>query len=823
MFNLRSVSLKLLRAASAQVLTSIGIIAISICLLMTMGVYIWNANAQMEEEMRAIFGDADMLVGYDPQQNQWVTDGMLDQFEELDGVSTVSPVLLSWTTVEGESNVYTIGAENDNLVKSRYYFNEDLHNGEAVISRRMAELYNKALGDTIVIEQQPFKIKEIVTPLSGGNELKIVILPRQQVAQWLPENGQEVAALFTLIQTNGSVDHASLTKSFQEIGSSLRIDIPSEYEIVKRNFQALAIFIIILSAFVLLITAMLLLSTFQLVFYKLKDQLMVLRSLGATGSQVGKVIRFQLLIIIGSGSVVGTGLTMLLIHRWLPFLIEKLQLPAAKTDMPVWLMACIVIGVFVVLYGISVKQIRKSMKLLPLQIASEKVELDIKWTKRKLLIIGIVFVIACLLILVGIATNEGGESALQILIGALGICFVVLYCIPFGFSMLLKASLQPIRSLFGKEAYLACQQLMPQIRKNMPIVLGIIGLMVILVFGSTLFKTVQENEREYLGHVFETPIIIENELNDESLTMDTVEKIRTLPSIEDVYAKSNYFPMKTTINDSREEAFPDFQLVDLQGIEKKEHLPIAGEGDFSQGIFVTKDFASSNQLTVGETLDVYEYGEDTGAYRLLDTLEVLAVLPDTYSGELVYADWSMAPKVDEPVAIETILVETKDIDAALDELSFLKSSWPSLLIKDEQSSIEESNRMFYQRWSLFVGVLMVLIVATCLGVIQNLLHVIYSKRGDYAIQRLVGLSPNGLIKLILTQVLSFVLYGLIVGVIIGVLLSQLLSLVDNESGLLFDVQMLFFVIIGFVLAVMITFLIQGYLISRRYLAGELVE
>lgn len=823
MFNLRSVAIKLLRAASVQVLTSIGIIAISICLLMTMGVYIWNANTQMKEEMQAIFGDADMLVGYNPEQNQWITDGMLDQFEQLDEVSAVSPIVLAWTSVEGQADVYTIGADNDNLVKSRYHFTEDLKNGEVVISKRLAAMHDKAIGDTIIIEQHPFKIKEIMTPLSGGDELNIVILPRQQVKQWLPEGGQEIAALFTLIQTNDNIEYAALTKSFHEIGSTLRIDIPSEYEIVKKNFQALAIFIIVLSAFVLLITAMLLLSTFQLIFYKLRDQLMVLRSLGATGSQVGKVIKFQLLIMIGSGIVTGTALTVLLIHEWMPFLIDKLQLPAARTDMPIWLMMGILIGIFAVLYGISAGQIRKSMKLLPLQIAAEKVELSIQWTKRKLLVIGFLFVCACLFILIGLASNGDGKSALQILVGALGICFVVLYCIPFLFSVLLKVSLQPIRAFFGKEAYLACQQLMPQIRRNMPVVLGIIGLMVILVFGSTLFKTVQKNEREYLGHVFETPVIIENDLYDESLTLDTVKEIKSLPSVKDAYAKSNYFPMRTIINDSGEEAFPDFQLVDLQEIEKKERLPVQVNIDAAHGIFVTEDFALRNQLSVGETLDVYEYGEETDVYRLLDTVEVLAILPDTYSGEQVYADWSMASKVDWPIVIETIMVETQDVDTALDELSFLKSSWPALLIKDERSSVEESNRMFYQRWSLFVGVLIILIAATCLGVIQSLLHVIYSKRGDYAIQRLVGLSPNGLMKLILTQVLSFVLYGLTVGVIIGALLSQLLSLIDSESSLLFDVQMLLYVIIGFILAVMVTFLIQGYLISRRHLAGELVE
>ena len=55
---MRNVAIKLFRAAWAHVATSISIIAISICLVMTMGMYIWNANAQMKEKIHAIYAHA---------------------------------------------------------------------------------------------------------------------------------------------------------------------------------------------------------------------------------------------------------------------------------------------------------------------------------------------------------------------------------------------------------------------------------------------------------------------------------------------------------------------------------------------------------------------------------------------------------------------------------------------------------------------------------------------------------------------------------------------------------------------------------------------
>ena len=83
--------------------------------------------------------------------------------------------------------------------------------------------------------------------------------------------------------------------------------------------------------------------------------------------------------------------------------------------------------------------------------------------------------------------ESDGKGALLIVIGSLSVLYIVLYMMPFLFSILLKLALQPVRKVFGKEAYLACQQLMPQVRKNMPIVLSIIGLMVILIFGTSLY------------------------------------------------------------------------------------------------------------------------------------------------------------------------------------------------------------------------------------------------------------------------------------------------------------------------------------------------
>ena len=57
--------------------------------------------------------------------------------------------------------------------------------------------------------------------------------------------------------------------------------------------------------------------------------------------------------------------------------------------------------------------------------------------------------------------------------------------------------------------------------------LSIIGLMVILIFGTTLFKSTQENEKDYIEYLFESPVVVHNDLYDPTLTVDVIEEMAT--------------------------------------------------------------------------------------------------------------------------------------------------------------------------------------------------------------------------------------------------------------------------------------------------------
>ena len=523
MFTMRNVAIKLFRAAWAHVATSISIIAISICLVMTMGMYIWNANAQMKEEIHAIFGDADVTVGYNPEQGKTISAELLKQIKSIEGTDMVSPVSLTHTTVDNMESVYTLGVENDDLVKSRYHFSSDLKSNEIILSEGLASVLKKKIGDQVLVQNEAFIIKEILPTMKAAETMSLVLLPNSIVKQWMPFADNETQGLFALVTANNP---SAISMEFKQLDNSLRVDLTNKEDFVQRNLQSLGIFIIVLSVFILIITGMLLLSTFQLFFYKLKEQLMVLRSLGASSKQIGRLINTQLSAIILFGVLIGTTVGVLIIKIWLPQLVSLLSLPIAKNEFPAVLVFAIAIASFGFLHLITKWQVKKAMQLLPLQITNDNEIVLLKWTLWKKVVTSVMTLISLLCLVTGqLEENANGEGALLIIVGSLLLCGVVLLIIPFIFRALLNSTLQPVRSLFGKEVYMACQQLLPQIKRNSTVVLSLIGLMVILIFGSSLLKTVQSNEQSYINERYKTSIILKNQMMDPSITPSIVDEI----------------------------------------------------------------------------------------------------------------------------------------------------------------------------------------------------------------------------------------------------------------------------------------------------------
>ncbi|WP_249662559.1 hypothetical protein, partial [Lysinibacillus fusiformis] len=64
--------------------------------------YALNAHNQMKADIQALYGEMDIMVGYNPDQHQLLTTQQIELLSSLAGVTQVSNVSLAHTKVEQE-------------------------------------------------------------------------------------------------------------------------------------------------------------------------------------------------------------------------------------------------------------------------------------------------------------------------------------------------------------------------------------------------------------------------------------------------------------------------------------------------------------------------------------------------------------------------------------------------------------------------------------------------------------------------------------------------------------------------------------------------
>ena len=790
MFNLKTIAWKLCKAAKVHVATSIGIIAISVALIITMATYNFNAQKQLEQQIDAMFGEMDLLAGYNYGQGM-ITPALYEDVQSLSLVDYVSPISLEMTQINELQSVYTLGVENDDLVKSRYHFTQNIARDEVVISELLAKTLSTAVGDFILLNFEQYEVIEILPTPTGAEPTNMALVQNDALKK------ADAVGLFMLIESSEPQLVATQLKSMDE---QLRIDLVDEYDFVKMNLQFLFVLTIIFSVFILFITALLLLSTMQLLFMKLKEQLMILRSLGATAKQIAQLIKVQLIIIMTVGLVSGLGCSFLVVRCALPSVVSFLQLPEASTTFPFTIALLVVgsMGLLLMLY--SKWQVQKAIHILPLQMTEQTVYQPLKLKTWRTIGVCVSSLIGALFLTNGLS-DPSGQGALQIIVGSLLLTGGVLYFIPYCFQWLMTMTLQPIRKILGKEAFLALKQLIPQIKINKKIVLSIIGLMVILVFGSATLKTLKSNNLAYIEDRFETDLIIKNNAFNEAVDASFIDEVSLLPGVSDVQARS--FGTSFSLVD-------ELTSFDAFAVNLKK---FGIHDDASQKIVITKSFAEAEKIRVGDLIAPYF------DYTKQQSFEVAAIIENESPNMSAYIDWS-SPYAKEQLYVYELMVDGESSAQMKEAILDLLSLYPGVQLLEKEQEIQEANQLFSQSWSLFIGIFIILLAATTIGIIQTLFHLIYTNRAQYTIQRMLGLSPNGLVKLLCMQVLSFVLYGIGVGILLGGILMQLLSLIDT-GRFLYDYVTLGLVSGGIIIVMLIVFGTQGYILSRQKVSKEM--
>lgn len=822
MRSIKGLALRFFKANKFIAFSSIIGVMLSISLIITMGGFANNAEQSLENEFKKVYGDMDLSVGYNLGQNKIIDKSLLNRITADESIDQYSGVLITKFTVNQlNADIYTVGVENDELVKSKYHFSEDLNANEVILNKALAEALNVQIGDSILIENKSFIVKEV---LSDSNTTGLIpdmlILSRAKVQEITYEKtGVNNEATYILIKAVENADILSLVNEIRAIDPELRIDVAEENEYLQSNLESLNIFMIILSFLLLIVTSLLIISNFEVFLYKYKNQFAIMRSIGATSKQMFKVILIQGSLINVIGAFLGLILAIISNQFLLEWFEKLFAFEISVTDFNykiaiiVMLISMIIIEIFMLLPSY------KSAKVLPLKIIRENEQTDFlnkKVSKRsgKILFLSSIF-----LILLGVAQNSVGI----LLIAALLLVLAIFRFFPIYLSPILTRILPVIRYIFGNPSYVAIKNLIPQVRKNTFVVLMISTMMIIAVFGSAFLKTLEKNDEQYLQVQYPTNIVMESRVGSSS-TIDPFglqASIKDIPSVVGVSTLSTADSAQLKRGDRY--LTLDYAMADLKEMERQGLLTSIPES-VDNIVILTRDYADKYQLEVGDKLELGLYSDEeqrvvpTGTVVVSDIVEKL---PGSYYD--AYMDWQNITYRTESTRLDKAFVSSDDPTTTLQELEKVKTKYPAQLqINSYEQSLEKSKEMFYQRWAIFIAFIIVMLLSVMVGVFNTLINNIHSKRKEFAVLRTISVDRKGIVKIILTQVILYILIGLILGIVSGVLLTYVLVLID-PAIVFFDFTFILIISLIMIIMAFLIFIPFAYKLGGKKIILELTQ
>ena len=365
---------------------------------------------------------------------------------------------------------------------------------------------------------------------------------------------------------------------------------------------------------------------------------------------------------------------------------------------------------------------------------------------------------------------------MSILLAAILLIAGIFILFPIYLSPILMRLAPLIKRCLGNASYIAIKNLLPQVKKNTFVILTISTMMIIAVFGSIMLNTIQKNEEKYLKEQFPTSVVLKSRLGINS-TIDPIElqleaeKITGIDKTSSISTKAG----AEMINGHQNISF-DYTLGDLHSMEEMGLIPVL-QDDGEKFIAVSESFSKKHNLKTGDIVEIGQYSERQQRVSSSGNYKIAAIVTTLKESD-VYIDWQEDEFRSDFTVFHKLYVEGNNVGQVVDELEQLRRHFPEIQINSYEESLKKSKDMFYQRWSIFIVVISVMLISVIIGVFNTLINNINSKRKEFAILRTISLSKGGIINVILTQIILYLLIGLSLGLLTGILLTFVISLID---------------------------------------------
>lgn len=771
------ISIKFLKSNKTLSIACFISIIFTVVLLVSMNNFSYYIKHGYEQQLLEEYGDFDLYItGVDQKPME---ENFVHKVEHLENIAGISQGVYEFITID-EQSIYAVGIQNDSIMKSRYKHTKDIGENEVIITDIYAKVYDLSEGDELEFNGETFYIIEIL----GGESYSVdsIYLMLFQVEKLQQLIGKENYYDFVAIQKAPSYSNQDVEESIRNLNKDIEVSVIDEEEYYIKSVQTMFGFVTFLSVVVLLIAALLTASIYVRYLEKSRDIIHILKSIGGTPNNLKEIMRNQTLFITGVACCCGFFLAFAMNQPMIKWLTEEGKWLKAESSFRYTSSIGITFIVFLFIYSMMTFFVARLVKNLSGSNSEEK---SIH-PRRRLIRYMILFLCLMSYIIIVIKTYADKDVVLPMLI-----CLAILLV---GFSILFASIIHKVlekgihlsKKLRLHYARIALQLIVPQIKENIFIILGITLIVVYSFVGGNLNRILIQNSIGY----YESEYLTENKVTPRGI-MNYQE---SLPLIDELNQKGlqpiYFFQTQTSTLNLNGEYFNEvYYLTSFDALKSIGML----ENDIdNENVILSSEFAQKSQLTVGDRIKlpvgyVNQSREQSEVQANKQVEKLLKEAKEYVIGDIIdvfYFDILLDVSqdqyiIDDSTYLDSIYlnVEHPNIEESLNLLSSkYPIEWSSL-----SEVLEYGMSLSKDQWRVFQICFYLLSIIIGFGFMNSLINMINCRVKEYKILHSLGVPPNHLVRIILIQVFIFISLGLVFGTAIGIFIISNLNFVDTKE------------------------------------------
>lgn len=767
------ISIKFLKSNKMLAFSFFGSIMITTILIISMNNYSYYIKDSYKQNMITEYGEYDLYISRKEATN--IDDVVISNVEEIPEIEQISYGIFEYLSID-EVLVYSVGIQDDTIMRSRYKYNTSLNEGEVILNDTYANAFNIRKDSFIQYNSKEFKVVDIIEDKAfSADKVYMALFHLNDFKIITGRSNYDFVAI--KVYSTGSIK--KVAKSITEKIRDVEVNILKEEEYYQKSVTTVGIFILFNSTIVIGIGALLISSIFIRYLEQSSQNIRIVRYLGGSPMNVKDIIAYQTVFLNAFACISGLIFSIIINEKAIEWLNKGSKWETISIKFRYLTSIGITIGIFVFIQVIVKIFIARLVSKLPNQNSDVSKENDTKvrmkkWKFRLAIIVSSLYAILLFL------TIRGTNVFVPMIF-----CLIAMYILLSMFlaeliQVLLKLILSCSIKLKRNKVRIALQLLLPKIKENIFIILAITSIVLLTLVGSNFQRLLLINnnnyyKKSYLADIKISPVGYMEYEEGKSLSVN-LEKAN-IKHISFYQLEPSNVVLKDT------EVQCTYYLTSFQALNEFGLIETALD---SNKVIISRNYATKYKLEIGDTLNFPVSLHNKSKKQSQKNVKMREFTVGDISDRILY----------------NILIDANNSEYFNKE----RSSFDCIYINKEGFKEEEELRslssLYQIKWSrledvlnhtqilandqskMFNVCLNVLLIVIGLGLLNSLNTILYSRRREYKVLHCVGMSPFGILNVLITQVFMYLSIGLLFGIVLGAFILYSINYTETNTWML---------------------------------------